>query len=196
MCANLEKVHPSFLPKGIPRSNQFIFHLFHLFHPGLSATRCFRSVLFSLLLTHKATASLPSIFLASFLGCMATRGQPAAQPRGDPARCMVKVSPSMFLVQLTKWAERGVPRPRGSTWAHYGLVRVLYPIGPAEDTVGSLHLLGRSLWGSRRHKGGWPQEDLRALWLRTLWLRGPVDLWALGWGPLIREPSQGAHLSR
>ncbi len=49
---------------------------------------------------------------------------------------MVKVSP-MSLVQLTKWAERVVPRPRGSTWARYRLVRVVYPIGPAEDTVGS-----------------------------------------------------------
>ncbi len=52
---------------------------------------------------------------------MATRRQPVAQPAGDPASCMVKVSP-MALVQLTKWAERGVPGPRDGTRARNGLV--------------------------------------------------------------------------
>ena len=57
---------------------------------------------------------------------MATRGQPAAQPGGDPAGRMVKVSPPpISLVQLTKWAERDNPRPRGSTWACCGLARDL-----------------------------------------------------------------------
>ncbi len=62
---------------------------------------------------------------------------PAAQPGGDPANCMVKVSHHpMSLVQLTKWAERGVPRPRGRTWARYGLVRVISRSGQPRTLQG------------------------------------------------------------
>ncbi len=102
---------------------------------------------------------LPSIFWSSFHGCMVTRDQPSTQPRGDPAKCMVKVFP-MSLVQLTKWAERGVPRPRGNTWARYRLVRVFLPDRASRGHYGflgqALYLLGWSLLGSWRHKGSGP----------------------------------------
>ena len=111
-----------FSSQRIPRRNRFILHSFSLFHPGPSATRCFP---FRLLLAIQPVPrpQLVSHRPSSFCFFLWLRGHPKATSsptRGETLQDAWLKPPPMALVQLTKWAERGVPRPRDFTRARYG----------------------------------------------------------------------------
>ena len=99
----------------------------------------------------------------------------------------------MSLVQVTKWAERGVPTPRDSTQAHYGLVRG-FTRSSQPRTLRGPRGWPCTCWGGACWDPWGNKDGLSHAKLMPLCLRGPLDLWALSWGP-EGKPSHSAHLS-